>query len=76
MGYSVKLKFESIIHINEYGQEVWYARELAKVLDYKDFRNFEIIIFKAMEACRNSENEISDHFGEFTEMVPIGSNAN
>lgn len=67
--------FESIKHINEYGQEVWYARELAKVLDYKDFRNFELIIFKAMEACRNSENEISDHFGEFTEMVPIGSNA-
>lgn len=67
--------FESIKHINEYGQEIWYARELAKVLDYKDFRNFELIIFKAMEACRNSENEISDHFGEFTEMVPIGSNA-
>lgn len=67
--------FESIKHINEYGQEVWHARELAKVLDYKDFRNFELIIFKAMEACRNSENEISDHFGEFTEMVPIGSNA-
>lgn len=67
--------FESIKHINEYGQEVWYARELAKVLDYKDFRNFELIIFKAMEACRNSENEISDHFGEFTEMVSIGSNA-
>lgn len=67
--------FESIKHINAYGQEVWYARELAKVLDYKDFRNFELIIFKAMEACRNSENEISDHFGEFTEMVPIGSNA-
>ena len=67
--------FESIKHVNEYGQEVWYARELAKVLDYKDFRNFELIIFKAMEACRNSENEISDHFGEFTEMVPIGSNA-
>ena len=67
--------FESIKHINEYGQEVWYARELAKVLDYKDFRNFELIIFKAMEACQNSENEISDHFGEFTEMVPIGSNA-
>ena len=67
--------FESIKHINEYGQEVWYARELAKVLDYNYFRNFELIIFKAMEACQNSENEISDHFGEFTEMVPIGSNA-
>ena len=67
--------FESIKHINEYGQEFWYARELSKVLEYKYFRNFELTIFKAMEACKNSENNISDHFGEVTEMVPIGSNA-
>ena len=33
------------------------------------------IIFKAMDACRNSGNDISDHFGEVTEMVPIGSGA-
>ena len=39
--------FESIKHINEYGQEFWYARELARVLEYKDFRNFEQSIFKA-----------------------------
>lgn len=67
--------FESIKHINKYGEEFWYARELSKVLEYKDFRNFELTIFKAMEACKNSENNISDHFGEVTEMVAIGSNA-
>ena len=67
--------FESIKHINENGQECWYARELSKVLDYKDFRNFELTIFKAMENCKKRGNNISDHFGEFTEMVPIGSNA-
>lgn len=67
--------FDDIMHINEYNQEVWYARELSKVLGYKDFRNFELIIFKAMDACKNSGDEISNHFGEFTEMVPIGSNA-
>ncbi|MED9903534.1 MAG: DNA damage-inducible protein D [Lachnospiraceae bacterium] len=67
--------FESIKHLNEYGQEFWYARELARVLEYKDFRNFELTIFKAMDACKNSGNEISDHFGEITEMVLIGSGA-
>ncbi len=67
--------FESIRHINEYGEEFWYARELSKVLEYKDFRNFELIIFKAMEACQKSGYEISDHFGEVTEMVAIGSGA-
>ena len=67
--------FESIKHINEYGEEFWYARELSKILEYKDFRNFELIIFKAMDACKNSNYKISDHFGEVTEMVPIGSGA-
>lgn len=67
--------FESIKHINKYGQEFWYARELSKVLEYKDFRNFELTIYKAMDACENSGNKSSDHFGETTEMVPIGSGA-
>lgn len=67
--------FESIRHVNEYGQEFWYARELAKTLEYKDFRNFELSIFKAMEACKNSGFDVSDHFGEVTEMVAIGSGA-
>ena len=67
--------FESIKHINEYGQEFWYARELARVLEYKDFRNFEQSIFKAMDACKNSGYDIADHFGEATEMVEIGLGA-
>lgn len=67
--------FESIRHVNEYGQEYWFARELSKVLEYKDFRNFELTIFKAMDACENSGHNISDHFGEVTEMVQIGSGA-
>jgi len=73
--YDVQI-FENIKHINEYGQEFWYARELYKILEYKEYRNFELTIFKAMEACKNSGNEISDHFGETTEMVKIGSGAN
>lgn len=67
--------FESIKHINEYGEEFWYARELSKVLEYRDFRNFELTIFKAMESCENSGYNIPDHFGEVTEMVSIGSSA-
>ena len=72
--YSEKT-FEDIKHINEYGEEFWYARELQKVLEYQDFRNFELTIFKAMDACKNSNIPIEDHFGDVTEMVPIGSGA-
>lgn len=67
--------FENIKHINEYGQEFWYARELSKALAYNDFRNFELAIYKAMESCKNSGYNIEDHFGDTTEMVSIGSNA-
>lgn len=72
--YSESL-FESIRHTDEDGYEFWYARELSKALEYKDFRNFELTIFKAMETCKNSGYNISDHFGEVTEMVQIGSGA-
>ena len=67
--------FESIKHYTEGGVEVWYARELSHVLEYKDFRNFEQIVFKAMDACKNSGYDIADHFGDVTEMVNIGSGA-
>lgn len=67
--------FERIKHINEYDQEYWYARELQKVLEYSDYRNFELIIYKAMSACKGSGLNVDDHFGEVTEMVRIGSGA-
>ncbi|OGI08058.1 MAG: DNA damage-inducible protein D [Candidatus Melainabacteria bacterium RIFCSPLOWO2_02_FULL_35_15] len=68
-----KSTFETIKHINRYGQEYWFARELAKTLGYSDYRNFLSVIEKAKEACRNSKQKISDHFGDITEMVQIGS---
>ena len=67
--------FDSIKHVNNFGQEYWLARELQRVLEYSDYRNFELSIFKAMESCKTSGNNIDDHFGEVTEMVPIGSGA-
>ncbi|OQY39203.1 MAG: DNA damage-inducible protein D [Candidatus Cloacimonetes bacterium 4572_65] len=65
--------FESIKKINEFGAEFWYARELSKILDYKDFRNFLKVIEKAIIACKNSGVDVLDHVGEVTEMVKIGS---
>lgn len=70
-----KNSFEDIKHFDEDGQEYWLARELSKLLEYKDFRNFELTIFKAMESCKNSANNVADHFVDVTEMVAIGSNA-
>ena len=67
--------FESIKHINESGQEFWYARELQIVLEYTDWRNFSKVIEKAQTACTNSGAQINDHFVEVNKMVEIGSGA-
>ena len=45
--------FESIKHVNEFNQEYWLARELQRVLEYTEWRNFAGIIDKAKEACKN-----------------------
>lgn len=67
--------FESIKKIDENGVEYWLSRDLAKILEYADYRNFITVINKAKEACSNSGNEVLDHFGDITEMVTIGSGA-
>ncbi len=71
VNYSEKT-FEDIKHINENGQEFWYARELQKVLEYTEWRNFCNIIDKAKIACETSGNDIADHFVDINKMVMAG----
>lgn len=51
--YTEKL-FEEIKHIDKNGNEYWLARELQKVLEYKDWRNFNKVIDKAIISANNS----------------------
>ena len=67
--------FERIKRVNDRGGEFWSARELAKTLEYSDFRNFITVINKARQACTNSGRPVPDHFVDITEMVGIGSGA-
>jgi DNA-damage-inducible protein D len=66
--------FEKIKHINEYGQEFWYARELQVALEYKQWRRFCNAIDKAKTACETAGFVVSDHFADVGKMVNIGSN--
>ena len=54
--------FEDIKHMDENGIEYWYARELQLVLDYKEWRKFENVIKKAIDACENSGISAFEHF--------------
>ena len=67
--------FDSIRHIADDGTEFWYARELQKVLGYKEWRNFHTAIDKAKLACEQSGNRVYDHFVGVNKMVSIGSGA-
>ena len=71
--YTKKI-FEDIKHIDENDNEYWYARELMTVLEYKEWRKFNKVIQKAMEACDGSNYHILDHFVLKDKMVSIGSN--
>jgi hypothetical protein len=67
--------FESIKHINEYGQEYWLARELQIALDYKRWADFSNALLRARDACVNAGNDADDHFRRIAKIVPIGSGA-
>ncbi|MEE1314508.1 MAG: DNA damage-inducible protein D [Faecalimonas sp.] len=71
--YYTESLFETIKHINEYGEEFWYARELQIALQYTKWDNFKKVIERAMITCENSENMVEDHFADVGKMVSIGS---
>ena len=64
--------FENIKHIDEYGNEFWYARELQKVLQYKDWRNFQKVIDKAVISAKNSVSNNEDWIVEVNKPIKTG----
>jgi len=76
------MKKEIIVQLNktfeesaytQNGVEYWMARDLQKLLDYTEWRNFLLVIDKAKIACMNSGQNISDHFVDVNKMVKLGS---
>ena len=67
--------FDEIRHVDEEGREFWYARELAKVLKYTEWRKFLGVIEKAEMACEGSSNKVMDHFGGADKMINLAKGA-
>jgi DNA-damage-inducible protein D len=65
--------FEAIKHLSEDGDEFWYARELAAVLEYVQWRNFQKVLDRAILACKNSGYAVIDHFAEVSKIVEAGA---
>jgi len=70
-----KSDFERVKQHTEVGIEFWYARDLKDLLEYEQWRNFLKVVEKAKESCKNSKNDVGDHFADVSKMVEIGSEA-
>lgn len=67
-------QFERICYLYN-GIECWSARELQKLLGYSKWENFEKVIEKAKDACRNAGEEVSNHFPDIRKTIPMPKGA-
>ena len=66
--------FEDYAH-QESGVEFWFARDLQKLLGYDKWENFLNAIEKAKEACKNSGQDVLDHFPGVRKTIPMPKGA-
>ena len=64
--------FKNIKHVDECGNEYWLAKELSKVLEYKDWRNFQKVIDKAVLSANNSVSSEEDWVVEVNKPIKTG----
>jgi DNA-damage-inducible protein D len=57
------------------GTEFWCARDLQMLLGYSQWRNFAVVIDKAITACQTAGYDPRDHFAHISKMVNLGSGA-
>ena len=67
--------FESIKHVDEDGNEYWYASELQYILGYNQWRSINDLIKRAKVACKESENNVNYHFAVYRKMINLAKGA-
>ena len=60
---------------NKEGVEFWYARDLQFLLGYVEWRKFLGVIDKAKESCKNSNQEVTNHFVGAAKTIPLPKGA-
>src|SRR5690606_34956512 len=57
------------------GVECWSARDLQHLLGYSKWENFEKVVQKAKDACKNAGEEIAYHFPDVRKTIPMPKGA-
>ena len=65
-------EFESKAQYDENGVEFWYARDLQILFQYELWQKFHNVIDRAKQSCKQSKNEIEDHFIRVDKMIEVG----
>lgn len=71
---SYRQSFESIASRHE-GVECWSARDLQPLLGYEKWSNFKEVILRAVESCKNSNQEPKYHFSDVGKLIETGKGA-
>lgn len=75
---TLKTSFDSIaqkVMVDDTEIEYWRARELMPLLGYGRWENFNNAILRAIESCKVSGIDVSDHFREVTKMIDLAKGA-
>lgn len=75
MTNNTSVVFQKLRKMSESGHEYWSARDLSEALEYLSFRNFEPVLEKAKEACKNSGLQVDKHFVSLDDAVSVGKGA-
>ena len=65
-------EFDALRHVDENGNEFWFARDLFQVLGYTTWRRFTEVIDRAKLACTSLKIPVKDHFDNTVKMIPLG----
>jgi len=67
--------FDSIKQVSPYETEYWSARDLAPLLGYNKWQNFEVAIERAIIACEQVGQIVPDHFTGVSKAIIGGKGA-